>query len=551
MNKQSNNQPVTDMSIIQDAHDTGKLVLARNPANWPAIAEKTEVDIFHKELPSMIEGRDDLVAKMARIKAEQVQFPVDTAYVHGLAMVASAMCFNFNVKMFPERERSDMMHMDDDIDGGAFAEMQRENDEQRGVAPGRKNDDEAFACNAYIVTSQPAGAGKSSIHNMFSNPITRAFSDLNRQRAKRANSIRSKIEIKKKEKADTTEQSMLDHIDGEIMDLKMELEDLGPITYTTDDATPEALDGMSAEQGGFWTITSSEATAVETLLLGTYSNGNVNYNLMLKSWDSEYASTLRGSRKGNNNRVRGSIAVIAQDVSIQAVLKQAEKGKGISDRFLIFDEPDMFGERDHERPYLHMPEELTDEYRRLIHSIVRGEGALLTTTEENRLEIGRYMNKVEPHLRSEGLLGNPVVRGFYLKGPKHIMKLASILHVMKEWGDRGKRRTVISIDTVREAIVLFKKFGFVYREIADRSGVTGEKTEVEAVRSFFISHIGKNQGNFVKNEQLRSGLKNYAAFKSRKKVAAYIREKVLPELQEENEVFIVKTGVYINPKIIS
>jgi hypothetical protein len=214
----------------------------------------------------------------------------------------------------------------------------------------------------------------------------------------------------------------------------------------------------------------------------------------------------------------------------------------------MFDEPNMFGKRDHSKGEFVMPSRLSGPYRKMIHDIVMGEATLVLGDEFDEV-LGRFLNDLEPHLADGGKLGHPTVRGFYGKARLHVTKLCCVLHVAKEWGPGGNKSQDITAETVQEAISLFRMFGFIYRKIVDESGASGSKTEREVLIKVLAGMVERKKRNFFKNEEIRQQLKNNPAFKSRGKLNQYLRENTFVELQKDGYVFVVDTGIYVNPLI--
>jgi hypothetical protein len=106
------------------------------------VAEDTILDIKvvdHK--------RNDILTRAAVAISNQVQFPVNTAFMHGLGIIATAMTKSFYYEYYGNES----------------------------------------PVNLYVVTSQPPSTGKSGINNFFAGPVRIAFVDYNKaQQSKRS-----------------------------------------------------------------------------------------------------------------------------------------------------------------------------------------------------------------------------------------------------------------------------------------------------------------------------------------------------------------------------
>lgn len=502
-----------DYSKVAQAIADKKEGLLRNPANWPEYIERAKVSFDN--VPNMVDGFDNIIAQMAHGLSSQIQFPVSTAFVHGLGVLSAAMTRTFTVKMF---------------------------------GPG----DEPKACSAYFVTAQPPSSGKSSVHTAFDEPVQQAYETVNKKRHKQRLKIQAKLRGIKQELKDSDNEKEIAALYIQQDELQEQFDALGPIVYSTDDPTPESVDGYSSKQGGFWTVTSSEAQSLESLMGGQYSMSgkSSNANIILKSWDNERMSTARNSRTGNQGLVKGSIAVIAQDVLIELVINSASRGIGIAERFLMYSEPDMLGVRDYSNA-TQLDPQVKAQYRNLISNVVQEDSVLLMVNEDCAETIKNFLAKIEPHLKADATFGSSVMRGFYGKAYKHIVKIACILHTAKEWAPGGHRKQDIEVQTIREAILLFRKFGYVYQAEANDKGVAGKNTERELVMEFIRKFCETKKKTFIKNEELRVGVKSYSIFKGKSKLGNYIRESVLSEIQEDGGVYLVKNGFHVNPSFLN
>ena len=270
----------------------------------------TKVDAAHYPEPNLpdtdesflpvklIKDNDNtLLADYCRSIARAVQFPLSTVYAHALGCIAAAMNKSF------------------------FVELK-----------GSKN-----PVNLYIVSSQPPSTGKSGINNYLSDSLVMAYDKLNKNNApKRAKLIEKKKELVKLCKDEKNIDALVD-MGQKIEDMDIELERLPKYEPIFTNATPEAIEQHAFKQCGVFNIISDEAGALLTSLGITYGDSKTpsNADIVLQGWDMNRLTNIRVSRDISKGRGRGCFAVLAQDETIDAILKQGDRGVGISERFLI------------------------------------------------------------------------------------------------------------------------------------------------------------------------------------------------------------------------
>ena len=98
-------------------------------------------------------SRKDILTNAAIGIAKQVQFPINTAFMHGMGIIATAMTKSFSYEYYGNE----------------------------------------CPVNLYVVTSQPPSTGKSGVNNFFVSPVRIAFVDYNKSQQIKRNKIESKI----------------------------------------------------------------------------------------------------------------------------------------------------------------------------------------------------------------------------------------------------------------------------------------------------------------------------------------------------------------------
>ena len=451
--------------------------------------------------------RTDILTKAAIAISNQVQFPVNTAFMHGLGIIATAMTKSFSYEYYGNES----------------------------------------PVNLYVVTSQPPSTGKSGINNFFVAPVRISFGDYNKSQQSKRNKIESKIKEIKAELKDAVKDPEIDALLSEMATQTEKLEETPVYRYSVSNTTPEALEQIAFTQTGFWNVISDEAGAINVLLGNMYSEGALsNADIVLQSWDGDWLSSSRITRKAGEGYVRGSISVVAQDETISTILQAGSRGNGISERFLLLRENNKLGVRDHNQ-FKPVPSSVKVDYSMLINSLVFSDKTTFKFSDEAKDLIKLNKIKIEPHLSDGGIYSNNLLRGVVGKMDKQVMKMSCVLHVAEKW--KGKDQPiVIEADTVKWAIKMYKELIKLYIDAADSNGFIGEVSELKAIKEQFIKFLQKDKYCITYSE-LKDYVKNRAVFKGRTKLASYIKDKLLMRLLELKLCTLIDDKIVINPRL--
>jgi len=465
--------------------------------------------------PVLINDVDkDLLSTLSRSIAESIQFPLNTCYFHGLGCVASAMT-------------------------KAFKYEYREN--------------KSAPVNLYCVSAQPPSTGKSGVNDYLSDPIVKAFKEINEENSTERKMLQREIKniTKKlegtKELKDTEEMELFDRLEraNESLDA---IPLWAPIVT---DLTIEAAEELAGQQGGMFNIVSAEAEAISVILGAVYGDESggkkANYGLLLKAWDGEYSHSVRITRSGYNGYVRASISVIAQNESVESILAAAASGRGLAERFLLLVEDSLLGTRDH-HSQKKVSYSLVKKYEQLIANIIKEDEVVLKFSESSKRELAKWRQKIEPELRDGGRYSHNLLTGFIGKADKQIMKIASVLHCVDHWQNQASRTSEVKDAYIFRAIYIFEQLAQTYISAADSMGYVGEKSELLKIAEHLqkLSDKGKNKVSF---SQLYNSLKNIKPFKGSRNLAKKIREELVPKLEDYNYCVSDSKSVYINPRL--
>lgn len=451
--------------------------------------------------------RTDLLTELSIGISEQVQFPLNTTFLHGLGIIATAMTKSFSY-------------------------------EYRGaISP----------VNLYVVSSQPPSTGKSGVNNLFVSPVRVAFNDFNDKQQIKRNKLDYKIkELKSALKSATNDEEM-DSLMSDLAELETKLINTPIYKYSVSNTTPEALEQIAFNQLGTWNLISDEAGSINVLLGNMYSDNTIsNADIVLQSWDGDWLSVGRITRKTGDGYVKGSIAVIAQDETINTILQAGARGNGVSERFLLLRENNLLGYRDH-NSYKPIGEQVKTRYAKLINQLVFSDSTTFKFPKKTIDVIMKNKIKIEPHMKDNGMYSNNLLRGVVGKMDKQVMKISCVLHVVENWKD-GQKPLEINEKTVEWAIKLYKELIKLYIDAADSNGYIGEISELKAIRDQFIKFISKGKYAITPTE-LKDFVKNKPVFKGRTKLASYIKDKLLLRCIEFRLCSLRDGKIAINPRL--
>lgn len=465
-------------------------------------------------------GNDvDVVGKLSRNIAKSIQFPASSAYLNFLGSVSAAMLGRFFVNYHGSEQPTSL----------------------------------------YVVISQPPSTGKSSVNQYSTAPLVcenERINELRRKERKRKLAKLREIEREIKSEQNKTALAIM-YEDKE--KLENEIEKLGDIVFPVTDSTPEGLSRLNALQGSFAVI-SAEATAVNTLLGLTYSNANstASCETVLKAWDMEYVSSARANGSNNLSFVaNGCINVIAQDETVLSIMQVGERSNGVSERFLLLREKSMLGQRvfindDGTPAYTPIDKELMSQYYRLIHNIMTEEKVVLSLDQEAIMAIYAARQQAEPHMADGGLYGHSMLRGMIGKMDKQVVRIASVLHVIRNWfspDGREEKSKVISAETAEEALAIFGELIESYVAATTSSGSAGEEVELKKLSEITIELARQSKG-YVSMSRVLEKARKVKPFRAQGGVSKKIKEQLLPQLESMNMVCVVDSNVYVNPELI-
>jgi len=246
-----------------------------------------------------------------------------------------------------------------------------------------------------------------------------------------------------------------------------------------DDATPEALTSLMAEQGGRIAMFSDEGE-VFSMMAGRYSSKGPNLGVYLKS---HVGSPIRVDRKGRDPEIIKkpalTLGLTVQPVVLSQLLAiDGARGRGLLGRFLWAVPPSNVGyRRSDPDPVPAAVEELfVTNLRALVAKLAEWTDPLpLVFTAEARAALMRYQDSIEPRLRDPG--GDLAHIGDWAgKIVGHVARIAGLLHLATHLHDGNLR-------------------GPVDAALVDDAVKVGDYLCIHALHAFQAMHDGPVQDN--------------------------------------------------------
>lgn len=221
-----------------------------------------------------------------------------------------------------------------------------------------------------------------------------------------------------------------------------------------DDATPEALTSLLAEQGGRLGLFSDEGE-VFSMMAGRYSSSGPNLAVYLKG---HVGSPIRVDRKGRVAEYIASpaltLGLTIQPEMLESIMAiEGARGRGLLGRFLWSVPLSNLGERDADPDAIPatLERQFQDEVKVLVASLAEWTDPVpLPFTPEARAALIDYQRALEPRLGANGDLGYLADWAAKLVG--HVARVAGLLHLATNV--RTGWAKAVESSTVDDAIVV-------------------------------------------------------------------------------------------------
>lgn len=467
-------------------------------------------------------GKFDLIGKytgpivdMSRAVATSVQFPINTTFLHVIGVISSTTIRRFTYK-------------------------------SRFGSPKH--------CGLYTLGAQPPSTGKSPTNKHFVDPIKHYIDADNEKNEPLRMILDDEIKRLEKDFEKCKVPGERRDIADNIIDKRKTLLTLSEYTWGITDGTAEGIEESAAKQHGRFSIVSDEAEAV-SVVFGLYNKGEANLGFVLKGFDGGDQLTLRVGRKGYKGTVIGSVAVLAQESTVTKVLSAGRDGagsRGICERFLIISEPNIIHEKNH-RKFISIPDDIEKTYLDMVAAIVNQQFDVMVYFSDEAINmLIDIIEGLQKHMVDGGKYANELMRGIIGKAEAQICKIASTLHIAKEWSRKGSKSHEIGVNEIAAASNIYVQLIKSFVSVAEGEGIAGKTLEMRVAEKRLIAIISdtKKPRSNISYAKFADSLRNTAPFSSVRGHRKYIRP-LMKDLQDSGFIVFDETSdtVYINPKL--
>uniref|UniRef100_A0A6M5CB08 Helicase n=1 Tax=Vibrio phage Vc1 TaxID=1480731 RepID=A0A6M5CB08_9CAUD len=185
----------------------------------------------------------------------------------------------------------------------------------------------------------------------------------------------------------------------------------------------------------------------------------------------------------------------------------------------------------------------------MVHNIMTEESVVLKPSRGAMRVLNIARQELEPDLADGGKYSHTMLRGALGKMDKQVIRIASVLHVIRNWfneeGTPTKSRE-IEMETMQEALVIFGELSKTYINAANASGYAGDEAEMSKLIEIIIKLAKQNKG-ITNSRAIYESARKVRPFVGQAGVMKRIEEKLIPMLEDRHYVCNVGKFIYINP----
>ncbi len=305
-------------------------------------------------------------------------------------------------------------------------------------------------CNLYIVTVLPSGDGKSPTFSKMTAPVRKLERELIEEakplaaeRSAERDVLEERIKTAKRKasKADGIEET--ETAIAELADLTARLDALPPIAHPrllANDATPEALAKLAAENNGTIAVVSPETPLFGTVG-GTRYSGAPNFEFLLSAHSGEGFTVDRINRPAEHiEAAHLTLCLAIQPIVIQEAKRVRElEERGLLARMLFVWPVSRVGYRS--RKLVSLPPAELERWERLVRGLfaeLRAEQREVPLTDAARQRFEQWRGTIEAERRAGGKLEHFAAWGGKLDS--QVLRLAALLAVCRGEHEVGCER---------------------------------------------------------------------------------------------------------------
>lgn len=452
----------------------------------------------------------------SRALAAAVQFPVNTAFLHGLGVVSAAMLRGFWYFRHETKKHPSL----------------------------------------YVVGAQPPSSGKSPVNNKYTAIVSAKIRERNEKKSPYLMTAKQELqELESRLNSKKTPPAEKLAIAKEIQEQHEKIALYEPYLFAITDTTPEALEQCASRQGGFFTIISDEMEGVSVLFGNNYGDKAPNLGVVLNGFDGGFQNSLRVGRPGYCGNLYGGVAVLAQESTVRAILNAGRAGggsRGVCERFLIVHEPNMLHLRD-PRKNMQIPREILSDYMAMIDNILDADNVTIKIGDQANNFLMDILTGLQSKISDGGQFSSELMRSVIGKADTQICKLATTLHICREWWPTGGQSREIQLYDMQHAASMYVQLIKSFYSAAENEGIDGilPQIRVAARKLSQIISDTKKPRNRIKVSDFSDALRGTKPFSEMKNLRKNMRDNVVPELEQKGFiVFDFDNGtMIINPRL--
>ncbi|MCK9622020.1 MAG: YfjI family protein [Methylobacter sp.] len=329
----------------------------------------------------------------------------------------------------------------------------------------------------YVIGEQPSGTAKSRCLTVFQKPFFGLIKKIK-------NSLIE--ELKDLEEDEAAKQRDKD-------DLKSRINNISRSLFINN-TTPEALEIITGQNNGFFSVVSAEQGAIDSLIGGMYkgAGSKSNNDAVLHGFDGGFMSSSRVTRGGHVGTVVGGLVCFAQDGTSHTILSSSN-GTGLAERFLFLAEETFLGKRDivgkqnrHDSSIWLDYDKKCSSFEQVLHEQVDYDdiNCLSISTESWEL-IKKFRQFLEPMIADGEKYAIAGLRGMIAKIDAQVMKIAANLHVFES---SVVLNPIIDDKHILSALHICAELVKSWHQTCENVGITGDKAAYESILTLFAEN---------------------------------------------------------------
>jgi hypothetical protein len=408
----------------------------------------------------------------------------------------------------------------------------------------------------WTLSASPSGTRKSAVLSAMLGPLVhwekllrdRMRSDIAKVNATRA-VAKKRIERLLVDAAKAKEPSEREAIRAEIEREETEMpEEIRAPRLFTGDTTAERLQAMLVEHGERMAVHSDEA-GIFLIMSGIYNGGAANIDVFLQGHAGTPMRVDRAGRSAHVDKPALSFGLLIQpDVMSEVAGSSRFRGSGLLARFLYAMPASNVGARD-VRKHTPIPEEVADEYKRYLFSLLEGvpgavEAPKVLTLSDAAREA--WLDLAEEIERQQGDGGRyESINDWTSKLPGAVARIAALL----ELAETGLQAVEVSFESMDKALQLGRLLIPHAQAAFGLLGTDAVDNDAAAILKWVCAH---ERAEFTRRECQKGQEGRFRSIERLQKALARLEHQdVVREFKRHNKGAPPTTAYSVNPRCVA